>query len=401
MNDNKNLKNYYRKSSFVLKITRYVVTLLFIFFIIFTILLFGKDVTIENVQLLSKFISINDGSSLFYTDEFTVTASDDSESFMLRDNLGIVNGNNFSLYYLSGQKLFSYDLSYAFPAVLFNEHNILIYDIGGNKASIYNSFSKIKSFDFDFPIINAYITKDHLAFVTADDSNKSVITVYEYVSSKNNYIEVYKYFSSENYVTSVSLSSSGEHLLVTYADSLSGSFNCSVSVFDIYSDSSTPVHSAKISDELVLNACFTNKSEIYVITDSGIVFYNSSLEEINKFTFNQSKTSSYFVNDDMIMVTERNNLSGNSMLLNGIDFSGNVLFSINADDEIHDISFGKDKFFALGEDGIYEYSADKDEGFKRSGVYLSNTRFNSIVTDTDNNCYVVGNSYVKRITFED
>ena len=402
MSQNTNLKAYYKKSAFFVRITRYIVTLLLIFFVIACLIVFRSDVTIENIQLLSKFITLDDGSSLLYGGEFSVISSDDSESFMLRDNLGIVNGSNFSLYYLSGQKLFSYDLAYSSPAVVFNNHNILIYDVGGKGASIFNSFSKIKSFDFDYPIRSAFITKDHLAVLTNDDSHYSVVAVYEFISSENNYVETFRYLSSESYVTSIALSDDGSRLLISAADSKNGSYYSSVSVFDVYSSSQSPLYKAEVNDELPIKVCFSKDAGgAFVITDSGIIFYDASLKETDRYKFNQSKTEDFFIGDDLIAITERNNLSGNSMLISGLDTNGKLLFTLSADDEIYDIAFAKNKIFALGDGGVYEFTKKNDGQYSRSGFSALSSRYNTIVSDTDGNCYVVGNSYVKRIDFNE
>ena len=394
-----NFKNYYKKSSFSLRIARYVVTFLFIIFIISCILVFRSDVTVDNIQLLSKFISLDDGSSLFYTEEFSVTATDEAECFMLRDNLGILNGSNFSLYYLSGQKLFSYDLSYSSPAAAFNDHNILCYDVGGNNASIFNSFSKLKSFEFEFPILSAYITKDHLAVATSDDTHKSAVIVYEYLNSTGDYEEIFRLYSSEKYVTNVCLTDDGDKLLVCSSSSKSGSFDCSISIYDVYSDSASPVHSVKITNELPIKAQFSNDADdIFAVTDSGVIFFDENLSETSSHRFNQSKTEAFYIGNDLIVLTERNNLSGNSMLLTGLSKDGDVVFSINTSDEIRDVAFAKDKIFALGDDGVYEYSKTSGE-YKLTNSSPLASRYNSIVSDKSGNCYIISNSYVKRIDF--
>ena len=400
MNDNRNLKSYYKKSAFALRISRYIVTLLLIFFIIACLLVFKSDVTVENIQLLSKFISLDDGSAMLYGGEFSVTASDDSDSFMLRDNLGIVNSSNFSLYYLSGQKLFSYDLAYASPAVALGNHNILIYDVGGKGASIFNSFSKIKSFNFNYPIKGAYITKDHLAILSSDDAHKSAVIVFEFVASENDYVEIFRFLSSESHVTSVALTEDGKRLLLTHADSQNGSYNCGISVFDVYSSAQSPIYKSSINGELPIKVSISkDESGYFCITDSGIIFYNDKLEEKNRFKFNQSKTEDYFIDDNLIVISERNNLSGNSMLITGIDSSGDVLFTLPADDEIYDIAFSHNTILALGDGGIYKFTKKNGGEYERVAFHALTSKYNTITSDTQGNCYVVGNSYVKRIDF--
>lgn len=390
------LFSYYHKSAYVTRIARYVVTFLFILFLLSCIFIFSEDITAENIQLLTKYITINEGSYSNYTDEFSISAGENSEIITVSDNIAVVKNNNLSLYDLGGQKLFSFDYSFSLPSSKTDNRNLIVYDIGGKELSIFNTFSKIKTLNFNNGIYFADISDKGIVAVSKEESYRSALTVFN-----NNYKDVYKWLSSENYITHATLSHDGKNVLVVTADSNDASYSCSVLILDITSSSTKPKFSHSISGELPVCAGYSeDKSSIYVITDSNIYFYDSELKPKSTYKFNQSKIENYYISNNTIILTERSNISGNAMLLVGLSTSGDKLFDLNVLDEITDIAIGTNKFFALGKRNVFEFSNDNN-GYKQTHHQELNTKFNSIICDSDNNCYITSNSTVKKVIFND
>ncbi len=394
-----NKSTYYQNSAFILKVFKYISILLFVIFLISCVVIFRKDITIENIQLLAKFINF-DGSSSNYTDEFTVTAGEDSDIIMLRDNLGIINHNNIGLYDLSGQKLFNYNFSYSTPSVDYDEHSIIVHDIDGNEMSIFNSFSKIKSFKYSGSVLSADVDGDYFAVITKDDAYYAILKVYKYDYQERDYIDIFTLKSSSSYLTSVGISGNGRYVIVSTADADEGKYNCYVNIYNTASNDITPLYSYCIGNELPFEVGFdSHSSSVYAITDSAVHFFDSKLNLTNTYKFNQSKVENYYESDDLLILTEKNNLSGNSVMLIGFSKQGENIFNINVGDEIYDVSIGKKKIFALGKYKVYEFSPDDDKVYSQTNEQALSSKYFSIVCDTDDNCYVVNDSYVTKIKF--
>ena len=153
-------------------------------------------------------------------------------------------------------------------------------------------------------------------------------------------------------------------------------------------------------DELPIYISYSqNGKDIYVITDSNIKFYTSKLDFKTSYKFNQSKIENYYTHADMILLTELNNLSGNSTKLLAFDTSGNKLFDFNINDSVTDISIGKQHIYALGNDGVYSYGFDSDYKYEFQGTAPINERYNSILCDSEENCYIVSDTKVVRVNF--
>jgi len=389
---NNKIGNYYQKSSFCLKLARYIIVLTFIVFLISCILIYRNDITVENIQFLAKYITLNDGSSNYYKDEFQINATDDSDIFMLRDNVVVSDKNGIDLYELSGTKLFNYDFSYSSPAVATDTHNILVYDIEGNELSIFNSFSRVFSQKFPFSVRCADINEKGFSIITNEKGYRSALVVYN-----SNFKETFRWLSEENYLSALSLSPNGKNVAVSTVTAEKGAYKSAVKIFDITKEE--PEYVSKEFDELPLVVSYSEDGKhIYVITDGGIHFYDSKLNETRFIKFNQSKIENYFTYKDMLILTEKNNLSGNSMTLTALSADGTQLFDVDVNDEIYDIAIGRDKIFTLGNDCVYMYSYSSKE-CKLISAKTVNTRYNSILTDSEQNCYLANNSTIVKLDF--
>ncbi len=401
MDRNKLNSAYYRRSSFIIRLCRYGVTVLLLLFLLSCILLFRNDITIENMQLLAKFITISDGSSDNYSKEFSVNSNQSSKAIMLRDNLAIIDSSNISLYNLSGQKLFNYsDYTYSSPAVAHNEHYIMVYDVGGEGLSIFKSFSKILSTKFSSGIICADIANDAYAVVTNEDSYKSALKVYKYSLSEHGYKERFEYLSNNSYITAISLSDDGKYVVEAHTSSEAGSYKSGISIYDTDKKSDKPVYSCNIDGELPIKVGFSKSEDnLYAITDSSVYFYDKTLKPVSEYKFNQSKIRSYFEDSNRIIFAEANNLTGNSMTLKCYSKNGSALFSLVCDDQIYEIAFGKNKIYALGNSNAYEISNSNGEYLVTSTKALSE-KYNSIVVDTNDNCYIINNIKTTKLSFK-
>lgn len=396
MSSSKRLFEYFSKSAFYIKISKFAAIILFLIFSISCVIIFRNDITVENIQLLTKFITL-DGSSSHYSDEFSVTVKEESDVIMLRDNVAIINNNNISLHDLSGRKLFSYNYSMTSPAVSHDDHYILIYDIGEKEACVFNSFSKIKTFKFDFPIYSADIRGDYVAFVTGNDLSRSSLSVYKFDNREKDYVLNYnKLF--DKFINNASLSDNGKNVLVSSVSSNNGKYDCNIMIFDCQSDSSTPSETYS-TVELPIKTYFnSNASNALSVTDSSVHFFDKNLDVNNSYLFNQSKVSSFYFDNNYLVISEKNNLAGNSNKITIFSSEGNTVRTINIPDEIYDITIGHKYIYALGKEGVYRYSV-LENNKSDDTVFPIEARYHSIICDTADNCYLVGYTLISKVNF--
>ena len=199
------------------------------------------------------------------------------------------------------------------------------------------------------------------------------------------YEEIYRRMSADRYVTAVDLSIDGSRLVCSDVLSENGSYNSLITVTDMRSGET--LYQTSVSDELVLRTGFSDDGKsIYVITDSMLHFYSSELESVTDFKYNQSKTEKFFIENGVIVLTESNNLSGNSMTLIGFDFAGNQLFRENADSKITSVAVGKNELYALSSKYLYSYGFDENKSLTLRKKIATDGRFSTVLADSTGRC---------------
>ena len=394
MNDYNGLKNYFLKTANVLRVARYSVFLLFVIFLLICVSAFGKDITLENFNSILKYVSVHDGTGDMYQGEFSINGSDNARVYMLRDNPAVVQNDNVSLYELTGAKLYSYDISFSYPVVVGDNQNFLVYDLESPSLSIFNSLSKVYTSDsFTAPIRCADINSHGFVAVSNLESYKSVMFVYD-----KDFNEVFRWKSADNYITSVSYGNHGNSIAVSCVNSKDGSFKSVLKVFD-KSKKSVVAEKSFIGEMPVSIRFSTDEKYLYLITDSQIHFYDNSLKEIAVYKFNQSKIDKFYQHEDVIILTERNNLLGNSMTITGLSCNGKILFQHNVADEVYDVKIFGNNFYTLGKKSVIKFSYDSKGNAKKQNEQQIDLKFNGIFTDTEGRCYAYNEAKAYRIDF--
>lgn len=383
--NNRDLSKYFIKAANALKLVLLLVMLLFVVFLLSCILMFREHITIDNVQYLMKYADFYDSSHASDEAEISITSDSNSHMFTIRDNLAVVTRSGIGLYEFSGHKLFNYNFSYSTPAAVNDGRNILVYDITGTQLSIFNSFSRVFSQEYPYSVKTACISPAGFAVVTGHSSFRSVAIAYN-----SDYKEMFRWECSDRYITSVDLSDDGAYLLCTAVKSSDGIFNSQVIIYDTRNGKAVSEYT--IEDELTLKAEFSqNRKNIVILTDSKLYFSDDSLVEINEHKYNQSKCESFFVEKDCVIITESNNLSGNSIAITGFDFEGNLLFSENADSKVSDISVSDSHLFALSPQNVYIYAINDDNTLTLVEKKLTGSVFTNILSD-NNGRYIIADS---------
>ncbi len=372
-------QNYYQKAAVALKLTRYAVTLIFVLFVISCVFLFRNDITIENVQYLMKYADFYDNNEIPDAAQISISSDSESHHFMLRDNLAVVSRTGIGLYEFSGRKLFNYDLPYSNPGVAHDKRNVLVYDITGNEISIFNSFSRVYTQKFPYSVKLGCINESGFAIVTNEKTYRSGVIVYN-----SNFEEVLRWMSSERYVTALDLSYDGKRIVTGAVTTQGGSYNTEITIMSV--STGEYLHKYTISDELALKAGFTESGNVYIITDSMIHFLNDKLELTDSIKYNQSKTEKFFVENNTIVLTESNNLIGNSVTLHAYSTDGNKLFEVNCDSEVSSVAIGKTKLYALSSRFIYAYNINQDGSLEFISKTNAETNAINVLCDSVDRC---------------
>jgi len=242
-----------------LKILAAVIGVFLVAVIIFeTILPAGIIQTVSNLTAL-----IGTGSypiSLSGSQTITVESMD-SYYFCVSDT-------HFSAYSNAGKILFNDPHEFENPVLATSEGRVMLYNLGGNQAYIYDLRERKDTIETKFEIVCGDISASgNFALVTYSEKYASAVNVYD-----DDCNIIYEWYSAENTVNNVAFSSDGERIAVSVFDSVDGMFNSKVNIIDITQDDATQEFTKEYHNSLIYSLDSLDTSTFSVIKSNGIDF---------------------------------------------------------------------------------------------------------------------------------
>ena len=136
--------NAFDTKASVLKRIKYGVIVLLVLVLLFFLVGYREDITVENIRYLLKYVNVSP-AKIGSADAQSVVFDEGvpSQLGVFRSDLVVVTKNQVSIYDLSAKKGFSDSVSLATPMLSLGDKYFAVYDQGDNYFALYNSFSKI------------------------------------------------------------------------------------------------------------------------------------------------------------------------------------------------------------------------------------------------------------------
>ena len=204
------VNEYYIDIANKFKTAKFIVIILLVVFMLFMISVFRSDVTLENFKYLVRFFSsantvYSGGYENIYYDTTGVMDVD-----VFNGDLVTVKSDSVDLYDMNGSNVASYEINQVSPTVVSRGKYMLVYDLGGNNAQLFNNFSQLTAQTYDYPISCAAVSGEGMhAVVTKSLDYQSVIHLYDH--NFNLISKIYK----DKYITDIRIDSSGKKLVCT------------------------------------------------------------------------------------------------------------------------------------------------------------------------------------------
>ena len=201
---------YYFSLSQRFKLAKYVVFLSLILFIVFMVTGYGEEITVENLRYLLKYMDTQQGSvSENYTD-FRYDVVDGADFHLYKGDLVVSGTDGFDIYDINGKHILNAKYEYLNPTLLVSEQYILVYDLGGNSFSLYNSFGLLYEETLNYPIGCASIgDTGNFLIVTRAKEYRSVVYCYN-----KDFKRIYSWHSSDKYVLSATMDPLGPQFVI-------------------------------------------------------------------------------------------------------------------------------------------------------------------------------------------
>ena len=321
------------------KTAKYITLCILVVFLLTVVILFRDEITMENLRYLFKYFELGDNVDVAASGDITYDSDMQVNLALYKGDLVIAGSSYFYLTDLQGNKRLNEDSMFSNPVVLSGDKYLLVYGLSENSYAVYNTFSKMHSESFDYPITAAAVSDKGLyAIVTRTAEYRSV--VYLYNENFDRIGAVYK----DKYVTDVAFNHDGSELLIVSLFSQNGSYATEIVNYVPMAEkaSSTQI----IENSMPIQASYNKDNGYSVIYDNKIEFYDSEFILRNTYQFDSGVVPiTTMITDNYTAVVYNENIVGNDIKL--------LMFSTSGDMVLSSIAQGQPK--RIREYGGYAY----------------------------------------------
>lgn len=335
------VNSYYLVLSGRFKIAKYLSICLLVAFLLSTIILFRDEITVENLRYLIKDFEMGDTLNLTSGEEIKYDADTQLALEMYKGDLVVAGSSYFYLCDLQGNKRLYEKSVFTNPVVVSSDKYLLVYGLSEYTYTLYNTFSKLHTETFNYPITGAAVSDKGLyAIVTRTTEYRSV--VYLYNSSFERIGAVYK----DKYIMDVSFNHDSSELLITSLYSKNGNYCTEIVTYAPYSDK--PSSLIDVEGSMVIQSGYNSNGGFSVMYDNKIEFYNKSSEISNTYVFpNGIVPIDTEITHEYTAITYTENIVGDNMKVIVFDKNGDVILDADADGQPIKITCSKNFVFVL------------------------------------------------------
>ena len=376
---------YYATVSAGYKVTQRIIIVLLVFFLVMSLITNFKEITYDNFFYLIK--DFSNAVDIEQSDYDTVSYTSDSRHFfaLYRGGLVVVNPSNLAVYTATGRNTMQTTSQFSSPCVESSGKYFIVYDTSGTSFSIYNSFSRIYSESFEYPVTDACFAENgSLAVITKDISHKSLVHIYDKNFKKKFTVP------SDRYAFDVAVNSSYDRMAICYYSIGDGSGLSEVCVRKL--SDMEELANISINGEFLLTCGFLSEERFAVITDRSIRIYDKNFDEWETYEYSTATVSGYYLGEDGVAVAYTENSKNITIVF---DKSGKLLYNETISDNIKDIGIcGRFVFFRTDSGIIRINTSNGNEQFLPSDQ-------GSMLLYSEDTAMVCGDSKAEYLVFGD
>ncbi|MBP5289495.1 MAG: hypothetical protein J6Z79_06470 [Clostridia bacterium] len=342
------------------RLYKFVTLGVLVLFLLGGLVLFQKDITLENLRYLVKYVGFYSGTP---EGGSTILYDADTENVYgsFRGDLAVVNHGGMSLYDRMGTAVLTDSFNMTNPVMESGDKFLIVYDLGGHNLRVYNSFSLLHEENFEYTIQSVSVNAaGYYSVATAQRSYHAAVVVYN-----DDFKEVFRWLSAEKFVTDCVLTDTEAMYLTTIrveGGDLVGE------VLELKVGRDEVVSSYELTDEMPIDIAWTRKGVLY-LTDTSLRFVSGG--EALKSNVFPTRSLDKAVMGDSLCVVAQNELSvGVSMKLRLFDREGNETASRDFSAQIQDLEVYDEEAILLTYNHLYRLTSDGNwTDYQISGDY--------------------------------
>ncbi len=268
--------------SYVLGMSKVISSLLLCLLLIMTLIFGVGVVSYDNVYYMLKDISYIKSFDEGAPESLSYSRPMQNQVFgKFKNGLMAVGDSEIKLFTSTGRVTLSEGSEFVDPHVAVSDRHVLIYDLGRDQFSVYNSFVKLYSENTDYRISCADMAKNGcFATVTGSKEYASVVRVYD------ERFELICTYNKNSHVVSVSLSSNGRYAAILSVDALNGKAISELSLIDC--KRSKLISSESFEGSMPYRCEYITDDRIAVFLDDKVITANSKGSVLHQYDYSSN-----------------------------------------------------------------------------------------------------------------
>lgn len=278
-----------------------------------------------------------------------------SQSFTLyRQGLAVAGNNDVTVFTATGRQTVSRSVQYQNPTAIGSGKYLLVYEAGGHRYSLYNSYTQIHAGVSDYPIVSATVSDSGMYAITSfAEEYSSVVSLY------SSHFSLLNRYNKNGYVMDVSIQEKGNLVAILTAYAQNGSY---LTRLEAYEPGKTQEEFVSdLPNTLGLSCSFTDTGRIAVLSGDGAYFFEPSGELRSSYDFAGRRLAGAVVDRSGIAVF----LQDSPVLTEGVlvvtDQNGDVQLETHMQTAIKSMARSKHSLYFVSGDSVVRLNVRNGE----------------------------------------
>ena len=277
-------------------------------------------------------------------------ASTNDDFALFKNGLVAASGSEVKIFNSTGRVTLTSGDIFANPTIITSNKYVIIYDLGGSKFTIYNSFKKIETVTLDGTIAHASMS-DNGCFVIVEKTQDYNSVVHMYDDNCN----LVSSYATNEYVISAQMSQNGKYTAVISASAKNGEM---VSTLTVLKQNKKKIHAQIDAGSLSPYTCsFVSDNRIAVFYNDRVCVYNLRGKLKGEYEYPDSKLAYISHTQGGISLLFEDDLINGKNTLVVLDKNCKQEYSGQINGSFTDMKMDGDYVFLLTNKGIYKFNS--------------------------------------------
>lgn len=358
INNNSKLRQHYSEIARKFTYAKFISLFILVLFVLFAFHFYREDITIENFRYMIKYLDFEAPSSTASVG--TSVISFDGETavglVLFRNDIAVLGRTGLDMYDIAGQKIFSSEYTMNSPTAVCGNKYMLVFDIGGTYAAVFNAFSKIWEVSFEYPILDAAVNdRGDFCIVTSEKGYTSAVYVYN-----SDFEQIYRWRSGDKYVIDVAMSAKeNDKFILSTLRAENGFYTGEILLLS--SDADERIASTSLYDQMIMEVSdFTDT--VTVLSDKSLTFFNAqTLEKQSSFSFSRDSLQNFKYNEKYSVLVLSKKIIGSENEIVVYSSGGEHINTFSSRGHITDICLAGDSMYLLSSGELTIYNLETFE----------------------------------------